>query len=405
MKMHGWTRAIIYIFAFSSLLGCVEQVVEAPHDCPQTLQAVDLISSEDSERSEPEEENQTGELICIWDTCQSDEECGFNEKCYLAKDYDWGRCFWEEQFGCESDDECNPGTGMVCGQADPNTTSFYVGMGETQCRYGCNDDEDCRLLDGLRCVSSKWDSNWKFCAEGCNTDSDCVSDETPLDRCLEDEQREYKTCKEYCTTNEECVEAKGDGARCSSKNVCLVGNQCVDFAECAIGEYCDSYAGCNSCKVDGDCRGPPYTDGNYCEDGRCIYCREDADCSIDFPVCTENNYCSQCRVNEDCPEFHECNVDRCNFVGCKSDDDCKTISQDRGMGDLEEHMVCVISGGNQYSTGQCKVGCNTSESCEDLRDLLPEWKQNDHRGKPKPNWDSLHGSCAPPCVGGTCMGY
>jgi hypothetical protein len=82
-----------------------------------------------------------------------------------------------------------------------------------------------------------------------------------------------------------------------------------------------------------------------------------------------------------------------------------TISEDRGMGALKDAMVCVISGDNHHSSGQCKVGCTATETCEDLRELLPEWRQNDQRGKPKPNWDSLDGACAPPCVGGTCRNY
>ena len=389
-----WYLGCVVVLSLSLCTSCVAESTEEGVDGASTndVEAAADIEGNSGDILPPEK----GDGMCIWNTCLKDSQCPDDQKCLMHTEYGWGHCFMGDDASCASDDDCEEGVGRICNPIMASFVDFYDGLSENFCVDGCRDDFDCRNIPGMRCLSTTWNPEKMFCAPGCVENSDCNTEEDPLLKCLPDNQKGYSVCREHCTTDEECIESKGEGYRCGAYNFCLTGTGCVDDSECTSAEYCDSRAGCFSCVVDGDCRGAPHTDGKFCEEGKCVYCTSDDHCGGDYPACTDG-YCAKCIEDKHCGDFYRCSNNRCDFVGCRTDEDCVEMSGEDLTERVAQNLVCVVSEHNGNETGNCIVACAGDELCVELRAELPNTMRNW-----MPSSDDLSGACIPPCEGESC---
>ena len=95
------------------------------------------------------------------------------------------------------------------------------------------------------------------------------------------------------------------------------------------------------CGDDADC-----PDGDFCDEGACVDCRDDADCSPELPVCVDT-FCEECGVAADCDDADACTTDTC-------DENNECMSADV---ECPEGETCV--------DGDCEVTCTADSDCED----------------------------------------
>ncbi len=109
------------------------------------------------------------------------------------------------------------------------------------------------------------------------------------------------------------------------------------------------------CGDDADC-----VEGDFCEEGVCVDCRDNADCSEELPVCVDN-FCEECGEAADCDDGNACTTDTCDennecvrdALTCDDGDACTTDSCDEATG-------CV------FAEIDCDDGefCNGEETCQ-----------------------------------------
>ena len=121
------------------------------------------------------------------------------------------------------------------------------------------------------------------------------------------------------------------------------------------------------CGDDADC-----VAGDFCEEGVCVDCRDNADCSEELPVCVDT-FCEECGEAADCDDGNACTTDTCDEINecvrddltCDDDDACTTDSCDEATGcvfaeiDCDEGEIC------DSTTGECIVDPCIGVVCDD----------------------------------------
>lgn len=95
--------------------------------------------------------------------------------------------------------------------------------------------------------------------------------------------------------------------------------ECSNTQPCNQGEICSAGLCVQACANDGDCAGSAL--GGVCVDGRCTQCRSTEQCGVGF-ACRATRCQPICSTNADCNFFHECNGGECRPSGCRSDREC-----------------------------------------------------------------------------------
>lgn len=210
------------------------------------------------------------------------------------------------------------------------------GRGQT-----CSASNDCE--QGLLCISSTCIQNdypVEPTAKVCNV-IECGSDA----ECCENFDRPAD-CDE--------VEAACDPSDPFTESICSYAEQ-----YCQCNEVCNENQRCvqpaETCTSDDDCGFSGLCDTST---GACVQCLTADDCADEGDLCTDGMCTSGCEKNEDCPLFHSCNVDsgQCNESGCTSDRECILFT---GVADA----VCKKEEG---SASSCTIPCEENAECGSL---------------------------------------
>ena len=168
-----------------------------------------------------------------------------------------------------------------------------------------------------------------------------------------DDGMNAKRCLEACSAAADCVTTGTtvDDWKCE-KNRCVY-NMCSTDDDCTPGYTCEgSLCVAPNCTGDDDCVAPE----PFCDDGSCVQCRNDNDCSGEvYTKCSSLGMCG-------CADDSECNgaLTLCTGVGvcgCRDDSECTQSSRD-----MCYDGVCGCSSAD-VCTG-ATTGANTTWVCE-----------------------------------------
>ena len=170
----------------------------------------------------------------------------------------------------------------------PGVTNGGSSGGRVGCQSECN-------LPGQFCDDAG------LCV-ACLGNQQCMS---PQPVCYLGSGPSYGTCVQ-CLKASDCPK----GQACNLERLCAPG--CLQGEPCSGDTpICEGDAGvCVSCLSATQCTG-----GLVCENGACMECTSDFECSLNYPnlwVCSPENNCVQCRVDADCPQG-----EHCVGTGCK----------------------------------------------------------------------------------------
>jgi hypothetical protein len=227
---------------------------------------------------------------CLVEACTGDATCG-GGTCGL------GQC--SESFtSCDAAADCAD----VCGATNTCTLSGYACTAATQA-------VDC-LYNGQTCTN-------RFC--------NCTNPEyNPLDEICSDPD-----CTDVCTL------------RCREER-CIQDNSCEEDIECAQFGLL------------------------YCQSGLCVECLESSDCEEDLgETCREGRCDTPCLQNEECPLFNQCVDGECEAIGCTSDRECVLAASRFGGADDARLSRCLPSDIDP-NVFACKVPCENDGSCAEF---------------------------------------
>lgn len=116
-----------------------------------------------------------------------------------------------------------------------------------------------------------------------------------------------------------------------------------------------------SCEVDSDCLGN--ANGRICDAGRCVECNDDEQCLGDNDSCVNNVCTEPCTQNEQCPLFHSCTDGECVESGCTSDRECiLAAGRGSGSREDARLSKCLPSADNK-DIKECKIPCENDGAC------------------------------------------
>lgn len=172
------------------------------------------------------------------------------------------------------------------------------------------------------------------------TGTDCTTYACATNTC----PSHYCDCKNpvYAPTSTICTDPDCDG---------ICGFTCTD-------ERCVTDKRCN---LDTECGlATP-----FCDKGTCVQCKQKADCENEED-CIDGHCGPQCETDTQCKLFEACQSGKCKYVGCRSDRECvlkagNTSTQDPRL------AKCQIDQGLGTCVFPCEVDaqCATSEVCLD----------------------------------------
>jgi len=217
----------------------------------------------------------------------------------------------------------------------------------------CQARSDCDL--GLACVrevcvmtATDFSLTGKSCdAVQCATDADCCADFLPdpscdvYDAACQANPLDCLAFRTLCQCTLQCQAERcfDVGPHCLSSSDCpsllyphCVTERCVecrDHADCAASDRCIEGACQAPCQTDEEC---PLLHG--CQAGDCVLtgCQTDRECAFLLSdtraVCETSGGCAiECAVDADCDfdRFEVCHNERCTFVGCETDEECRAF--------------------------------------------------------------------------------
>lgn len=238
---------------------------------------------------------------------------------------------------CLDDSYCNGGTcggtcsrdGATCLTSD-DCEQDSCDLDTGTCRVGlnnCNSDDECQLVNTCstpycNCTNPAYDPTdaicsdpdcqgvcgWTCAGERCVVDTSCKADTDcayPTPHCGDD-----GTCVE-CLTSDDCEDAECVGGRC--------GPECEHDTQCGVFEACQEekcvFVGC---RTDRECvLGAGTGLFDPAQDPRL------AVCSIEQGVGT---CVYPCEIDAQCSPTEVCLDGRCEYIGCETDAECKTIA-------------------------------------------------------------------------------
>jgi hypothetical protein len=166
-----------------------------------------------------------------------------------------------------------------------------------------------------------------------------------------------------CGSDAECAANTCVGGTCACENPAFTpGHPLCDDPECedACLWSCEE-SRCvipTKCSVDDDCSGSR----PLCVDGDCVECAASADCSFD-KTCVRGRCETRCRADANCGLFEACQAGECLYVGCRSDRECVLLPDVGAVGlspGLDSRLLrCHTEAG----VGRCLIPCQTDSQC------------------------------------------
>ncbi len=114
-----------------------------------------------------------------------------------------------------------------------------------------------------------------------------------------------------------------------------------------------------TCRGDEDCVGSK----PVCAAGSCVECARSADCSFD-KVCASGSCETRCENDSHCALFEACQAGECLYVGCRSDRECTLIPDVRALGLSAGFDTRLLRCHTEAGVGRCLVPCQTDAQCE-----------------------------------------
>jgi len=292
---------------------------------------------------------------------------------------------------CVSRSDCEIGlvcVNQVCSTADAllpaeeEDASVQTAIGKRG--ESCQTRIDCE--PGLVCVNGSCqlsdyniEPNNKECVLiQCRDDDDCCPAENynceQYDSLCQSNPQPNMYCDQYslyCTCEgRECVDE-----RCIHDPPCEDSGICNLFSSTRI--LCSDDNRCVECLIDDDCFGD-----EQCNDGECVECSDDDDCDDD-ETCEDNLCVAGCKSDLDCVYFFECQSGTCVEVGCQSDRECIaytgnafSICEDAECHEpCDTDLECSSAVNFEFRTcsdGYCvDVGCETDAECRLRLNIVP----------------------------------
>jgi hypothetical protein len=100
-----------------------------------------------------------------------------------------------------------------------------------------------------------------------------------------------------------------------------------------------------------------------CVEGTCAECSADADCSFD-KGCHSGRCETPCKTDLHCALFEACQAGECIYVGCRSDRECSLIPDLESLGfsaGLDRRLLRCNT--NDDDIGECLIPCQTDAQC------------------------------------------
>ena len=108
-----------------------------------------------------------------------------------------------------------------------------------------------------------------------------------------------------------------------------------------------------SCNIDEDCLGAT----PFCDDGLCVECLNDDDCEEED--CIAGRCGPECEADAQCGLFEVCQDDACVYVGCQTNREC-VLAAEGGASEQDPRLsVCMIEEG----VGTCVFPCEIDAQC------------------------------------------
>ncbi len=237
---------------------------------------------------------------CVVQACTEDAECG-GGRCT-------GICTYDQE-DCTVPTDCAPNTCVFAAGSGGSGSGGNASGGDSSGGSG-NTTGTCSLT-GQTCIS---DAN-------CSTNS-CSSvycrcenpDYDPEDPICEDED-----CEGIC------------GFTCE-------GERCVVDTSCSVDEDCISQV------------------APYCDEGACVECKTNDDC--DDEECIGGHCGPVCESDTECGLFESCKNNECVYVGCQTDREC-ILSAVSSEGQDPRLFECFVEDG----IGTCRFPCEIDAQC------------------------------------------
>lgn len=166
-----------------------------------------------------------------------------------------------------------------------------------------------------------------------------------------------------CSSDAECAANACVGGTCACDNPTFTPGHplCAD-PECegACLWSCED-SRCvipTACSADDDCFGSR----PVCVSGRCAECANSADCSVD-KVCVDGSCETPCRADSHCGPFEACQAGECLYVGCRSDRECTLVPDVRAVGLAPGVDTRLLRCHTTAGVGRCLIPCQTDAQC------------------------------------------
>jgi hypothetical protein len=240
--------------------------------------------------------------------------------------------------------------GGAAGDGEGGSTDSAVAAEPAKIGDACTDSAGCAA--GLACVRGVCSGSenglvptGKECVViACRAPADCCP--KPSSSCSYYEQQCTAGVTSYCTLfDSQCV--------CKESDWSCVNDQCKYAPACGPNDTC--------------------AQARVCVDSLCVECATDADCAAGRH-CVANACVIACTRDEQCALFHRCEASSCVWVGCSTDRECITLTNDPLAACLDGNCraSCVSDGdcnpdgfdGSVCYEGYCQpMGCETDDEC------------------------------------------
>jgi hypothetical protein len=289
---------------------------------------------------------------------------------------------------CQPADFDVEATMKECYIVDCESTDDCCGDRETEAPAKCRDRD-------IYCTST---------IAGCDTiENDCIS---PSDCTGGSICQGTRTCAfrntAICVDDSDCAETCefpiGMGGAPTFGTCSIRGTQCSTDSDCSYATDTCSPGFCSCSNPNWDSSHPICSDPDcddvctlVCEGRRCVEdtsCESNADCGGVRDICADRGDCVQCETNADCddpndeednddecsddgscfrpcqgdaecPMFHACEQGDCNYVGCRTTQECILLGTNAGIQD-PRLLTCTQ---NDNGIGTCAIQCQIDAHC------------------------------------------
>jgi hypothetical protein len=206
-----------------------------------------------------------------------------------------------------------------CGGGGVCTGRCAVTSGE------CTGNVDCLAN---KCVSGKCSLNFNVCG----SDADCAANTCTGGSCACDNPT-------YVPLNPVCSDPDCEA-------LCLWA---CEASRCVIPTTCKSNSDCFGSKP-------------VCVKGACAECATSDDCSFDR-ICLSGSCETPCQNDAQCGLFEGCQAGECIYVGCRSNRECTLIPDVRLLALPAGVDARLLRCHTQKGIGQCLIPCQTDSQC------------------------------------------